>query len=131
MTTRKMSEPTVQTKKDVQLHTRGNNVNPRHALTSSIGRMFVYQQLGPYERFKLLAVLGPEICRNPSTLNIALLVGGIREIDGIPCPPILNEATLETAILRAGDDCVLAIAEIGEEQSGQGLTETEVDLAGE
>jgi hypothetical protein len=79
----------------------------------SLGRTLTVKRMSVSERMKFLKAVPPAVQQNSLWITNAMIIASVKEIDGLPTPPLLNE----TAIERAGD----ALGDEGLEAAGEAL----------
>jgi hypothetical protein len=81
------------------------------AVTDLRGRRIELRPVGVLAQLRLFKVLGPELSENGAYVGLARLAAAVSAIDGVPVPFPANEAGIEAALERLGDDGVDAVAE--------------------
>jgi hypothetical protein len=78
-------------------------------VTDSLGRRIAIATLGPVEKMRAFAAVGPENAKNDGYMSIAQLAFLVTEIDGEPIPRPKNVLQLEGLLARLGNEGVDAI----------------------
>ena len=79
-------------------------------VSDAAGRVLTVRRTNTLDRLRLFKALGPALAENERYLGLACLAFAVTAIDGVPMPQPTNEAQLEAAIERIGDDGIAAIA---------------------
>lgn len=78
-------------------------------VTDAIGRSLEVKRLIVSERLRFLKAVPAELQANPLWLTTALTVASVATMDGVPCPMPINEAAIERAGDRLGDEGMEAV----------------------
>ena len=78
-------------------------------LRDRAGRVIELRRLGVVEQLRLFKVLGPELSENRAYVGLARMAAAVAMVDGVPVPFPVNEAGIEAALERLGDDGVEAV----------------------
>lgn len=76
------------------------------------GREIELRRLGVVEQLRLFKVLGPELSENRAYVGLARVAAAVAAVDGVPVPFPGNEAGVEAALERLGDDGVEVVAAV-------------------
>jgi hypothetical protein len=76
------------------------------------GRRLLVRRLTALDTLKLFKAAGPVLSQNGSWLSMASLAFAVLEIDGVPIPAPTTEPQIESLVDKLGDDGLLAIAEV-------------------
>lgn len=74
------------------------------------GRMLALRPLTMLDRLRLFKALGAELSMNDAYLGVASLAAAVSAIEGVPLPFPANEAAVENAVERLGEDGIEAVA---------------------
>lgn len=80
------------------------------SVTDAAGRKLGLRRLSALDKLRLLKAAGPGLAQNEPWLGMAMLAASVAEIDGVPVPLPGNEAQIEAAVGRLGDDGIAAVA---------------------
>lgn len=80
--------------------------------TDRKGRRLVLRRLTPLDTLRLFKAAGPVLAQNEPWLSLAGLAFSVLEIDGVPVPPPVTEAQIESLIDRLGDEGLTSIADV-------------------
>jgi hypothetical protein len=78
-------------------------------VTDSLGRTLTLHQLTALDRLKLFKAVPPHLADNRLYLGQACLAFAVTAIDGIPIPQPTNDAQIDGAIDRLGNEGIDAI----------------------
>ena len=76
----------------------------------SEGRKLMIKELTMRDRLRLFKALGPELSLNEPYLGLASLAASVAAIDSVPLPFPTNEAAVEYAVERLGEEGLDAVA---------------------
>ena len=79
-------------------------------IEDSKGRRLVIRELTMRDRLRLFKALGPELSLNEPYLGLAALAASVNAVDGVPLPFPANEAAVEHAVERLGEEGLDAVA---------------------
>lgn len=82
-------------------------------VTDALGRVLRVRRPGALDRLRLFKAVGPALAGNERYVGYAMLAMCVSCIEGVPQPPPVNEAQLESLVQRLGDAGMIAV--------GQGL----------
>ncbi|MCF3945304.1 hypothetical protein AiwAL_04690 [Acidiphilium sp. AL] len=74
------------------------------------GRTLSLRPLTMLDRLRLFKALGAELAMNDAYLGVAALAASVVAIDAVPLPFPANEAAVENAVERLGEDGIEAVA---------------------
>jgi hypothetical protein len=79
-------------------------------VTDAAGRTLHLRRLNALDKLRLFKAAGPELAQNQPWLGMAMLACSVAAIDDVPLPLPANEALIEAAVRRLGDDGITAVA---------------------
>lgn len=79
-------------------------------IEDSRGRKLAIRALTMRDRLRLFKALGPELSLNEPYLGLAALAASVTAVDGVPLPFPGNEAAVENAVERLGEEGLDAVA---------------------
>ncbi len=78
-------------------------------VTDKAGRRIGLRRVGIVDQLRLFKALGPELSENRAYYGLAKLAASVAMIDDVPVPFPANEAGIEAALERLGEDGVEAV----------------------
>jgi len=87
------------------------------------GRQLTLRRLTVLDRLRLFKAAGPVLAENHPWFGMAVLASSVAAIDAVPVPLPGNEAQIEAAVSRLGDEGLAAVAAALEEEEPSGLEE--------
>jgi len=78
-------------------------------VTDSLNRILTIHQITALDRLRLFKAVPPYLAYNDHYLGQACLTFAVTAIDGIPVPQPTNEAQIEAATARLGNEGIFAI----------------------
>ncbi len=90
------------------------------------GRRILLRRQTALDTLRLFKAAGPVLAQNEPWLSMASLAFTVLEIDGVPVPVPANEAQIENAIDRLGDEGLAAIA--GTLKDGEEATDPRLNV---
>ena len=78
-------------------------------VTDALGRTLTVHQLTALDRLRLFKALPPHLAGHNHYLGQACLTFAVTAIDGVPIPQPTNEAQIEAAVARLGNEGIDAI----------------------
>ncbi|MCB5944120.1 hypothetical protein [Acidocella sp. KAb 2-4] len=78
-------------------------------VTDKVGRRIGLRRVGIVDQLRLFKALGPELSENRAYYGLAKLAASVAMIDDVPVPFPANEAGIEAALERLGEDGVEAV----------------------
>lgn len=97
-----------------------------HRIEDARGRTLSLRRLSMLDRLRLFKAVGADLAMNDAYLGVASLAASITAIDSMPLPFPENEAAVENAVERLGEEGIEAAALALE----RGNQEAEKALAG-
>ena len=97
------------------------NTQQTFEILDDLGRKIVVRRINALDRLRLLKAAGPGLSENDAWLNMAALALSVVELNGIPCPPPINERQIELAVSALGDHGLHAVAETLSQNEHSGL----------
>lgn len=78
-------------------------------LTDALGRVIRFKRLGVLDQARIFKAIGPAQAENGPYVRLATVAASVVAIDGAPVPSPVNDAQIEAAIGRLGDDGYAAL----------------------
>jgi hypothetical protein len=78
-------------------------------VTDARGRKLYLRKLTVMDQVRLLRAIGPVQSSNETYVNIVTMASGVSQIDDVPCILPNNEARIDAAIERIGDEGFAAL----------------------
>jgi hypothetical protein len=75
------------------------------------GRKLAIRRLDAVGKLRLFKALGPALAQNEPYLGMALLASSVSSIDDVPCPAVINELQIESAVRQLGEVGLAAVAQ--------------------
>jgi len=87
--------------------------------TEKKGRKLLLRRLTALDTLRLFKAAGPDLSQNTSWLSMAGLAFSVLEIDGVPIPPPTTEAQIENVVDLLGDDGLVTVADLLDENQSE------------
>lgn len=100
-----------------------DQVTANTTITDARSRQLTLRRLTVLDRLRLFKAAGPVLAENHPWFGMAILASSVAAIDGVPVPLPSNEAQIEAAVSRLGDDGLAAVAETVEDGEQSGIEE--------
>jgi hypothetical protein len=94
--------------------------------SDKFGRRLTVRRLSALDRLRLFKAVGSELAQNAPYFGLAALAASVIDIDGVPVPPPMTEAQLESLVQRLGDEGIEAVALLFEASDQVTPSETEM-----
>ena len=79
-------------------------------ITDAAGRRITVRRMTALDKLRLFKAAGQELASNDRWLAMAMLASAVIAVDDIPLPLPVNEALIEAAVAKLGDQGIEAVA---------------------
>jgi len=98
-------------------------------IKDELGRLLAVRRLTALDTLRLFKAAGSELSQNQAWLGIASLAMSVTAIDDIPIPIPINEAQIESAVSRLGEEGLDAAADAFDSYRGA-VSSVDVEIVG-